>query len=179
MKFNEAYNQFCVIEEARSCKMKRKKKRIMKECGSSMPSMPMMMQMQQPHYGCEDEQGQMIVNNLMRIKDHAEFIAHYTQSSGKSEEWVQEKIAAVAREIDNIYHFIEGEQNKMSMGNGCGQPTPGSALSPNTLMGDKPGVAPVGTYVFSTEKKHYKKTKMKKNNKRKVGKIYNETRKVN
>lgn len=139
MKFHEAFEQY--VTEARTCKMKRKK-RIMKECGTLMT--------QQPHYGCQDEQNEMIVNNLMRIKDHAEFIAQYTQSSGKSEEWVQEKIAAVAREIDNIYHFVEGERNKMQP-SGC-DVTSVTPMQTNMIMGDKPGAAPVGTYVFSTEK---------------------------
>lgn len=143
MKFTDAYKQY--VTEAKSCKMKRKKKRVVKECGT-----PMMMvgAPEQPSYGCQDDQNQMIVNNLMRIKDHSEYIAQYTKSSGQSEEWVQEKIAAIAREIDNIYHYVEGERNKMQSSSCGGVPS----MQPSMVMGDKPGAAPVGTYVFSTEK---------------------------
>lgn len=157
MKFNDAYKQY--VTEASSCKRKRKK--MVKEQCNEQPSINAC----QPNYGCEDDQNQMIVNNLIRIKDNSEYIAQYIQSTGGSEEWVQEKIAAVAREIDNIYHYAQGEQNKMQSSN-CGGP---STMQSAMVIGDKPGAAPVGTYVFSTEKTQCK-SKMSK--KRKAGRIY-------
>lgn len=160
MNFEQTYREF--IQEARACKM-RAKKRLMKECDCDGGC------------GCsggdhrEQEAVDMVVNNMSRVSQNAAEIANMVQSSKQVEEWVHEKIAAVTREIDNMYNYLKGEHNKQ-VEPSCGaiEPQNTSMMPTASVMGDKPGAAPVGTYVFSTEKKHMNVFK-----KRKAGRVCN------
>lgn len=170
MNFKEALDKY-LITEKRSCKRSRmKRKSVVKECGCEVGC------------GCQggnNEQASMIANNLSRISQQTSDLNQMVQTGGCNEEWIQEKIAMVAREIDNVYHYMQGQQNNQ-IEPGCGpgiqsmipKMTPLGAPTV-ALMGDKPGPQPVGTYVFSTEKKHHGKNKRKKKiSKKRAGQIY-------